>query len=156
MAITTLSMVLTVFILNLHHITDRPVPRWVRKLVLVYLGRILGFCRDDVLHFLNSHPTSYQPATPKSNHRNKGDSLNNIHSNGVRKESDINAQPLLDSNEKQIQLEDAKNDHIKEWKLVAEVLDRLFFWLFLLAILVTTLILFHPLTDGCLPDESNG
>ncbi len=31
MAITTLSMVLTVFVLNLHHVSDRPVPRWAKK-----------------------------------------------------------------------------------------------------------------------------
>ena len=42
MAITTLSMVLTVFVLNLHHVTDRPVPRWVKTLVLVYMARMLG------------------------------------------------------------------------------------------------------------------
>ena len=44
MAITTLSMVLTVFVLNLHHITDRPVPHWVKRLVLVYLARMMGIC----------------------------------------------------------------------------------------------------------------
>ena len=44
MAITTLSMVLTVFVLNLHHIVDRPVPTWVRKLTLVYFAKILGVC----------------------------------------------------------------------------------------------------------------
>ena len=44
MAITTLSLVLTVFVLNLHYVTDRPVPRWAKKLVLVYLARLLCMC----------------------------------------------------------------------------------------------------------------
>ena len=41
-----------------------------------------------------------------------------------------------------------KKDYAKEWQCVAEVFDRLFFWLFLLAILISTLVLFHPLTDS--------
>ena len=43
MAITTLSMVLTVLVLNLHSISDRPVPGWMRVLVLQYLARL--FCK---------------------------------------------------------------------------------------------------------------
>lgn len=35
----------------------------------------------------------------------------------------------------------------KDWKNVAETMDRLFFWLFLCAIFISTLVLFHPLTD---------
>ena len=42
MAITTLSMLLTVFVLNLHHIGNRPVPHWIQNLVLVYVARIVG------------------------------------------------------------------------------------------------------------------
>ena len=42
MAITTLSMVLTVFVLNLHHIEDRPVPRLVKQIVLFYMAHLLG------------------------------------------------------------------------------------------------------------------
>jgi len=36
-------------------------------------------------------------------------------------------------------------DYSKDWKRVAEIVDRLFFWLFLLAITVSTLVLLHPL-----------
>ncbi|KAI0242977.1 Neuronal acetylcholine receptor subunit alpha-4, partial [Lamellibrachia satsuma] len=42
MAITTLSMVLTVFVLNLHHMGDRPVPPWVSNLVLIHVARAVG------------------------------------------------------------------------------------------------------------------
>ena len=38
-------------------------------------------------------------------------------------------------------------DYTKDWRNMAEVFDRLFFWLFLLAILISTLVLFHPLTN---------
>ena len=36
-------------------------------------------------------------------------------------------------------------DYSKDWKKLADVVDRLFFWFFLLAIIVSTLILFQPL-----------
>ncbi len=36
----------------------------------------------------------------------------------------------------------------KEWRRLAEVVDRLFFWVFLSAIVITTLLLFHPLTKA--------
>ena len=42
MAITTLSMVLTVFVLNLHHISERPIPGWARNVLFVGLARIMG------------------------------------------------------------------------------------------------------------------
>ena len=42
MAITTLSMVLTAFALNLHYITDRPVPLWLHRLVFVYIAKLVG------------------------------------------------------------------------------------------------------------------
>ena len=45
-----------------------------------------------------------------------------------------------------IQQTDKPEDYSKDWKKIAEIFDRLFFWLFLLAIVISTLILFHPLT----------
>ncbi|ESN99178.1 hypothetical protein HELRODRAFT_66967, partial [Helobdella robusta] len=62
MGITTLSMVLTVYVLNLYAVTDRPVPRWAEEL----------------------------------------------------------------------------------WRKVAEIVDRMFFWIFLIAIAASTLYLLHP------------
>ncbi len=41
-----------------------------------------------------------------------------------------------------------EQDWARDWRRVAEVFDRLFFWLFLLAILISTLVLFHPLSDA--------
>lgn len=36
----------------------------------------------------------------------------------------------------------------RDWRHLAEVVDRLFFWIFLSAIVITTLLLFHPLTKA--------
>ena len=37
-------------------------------------------------------------------------------------------------------------DYSREWTRLAEVVDRLFFWAFLIAIMAVTILLFHPLT----------
>ena len=58
MAITTLSMVLTVFVLNLHHITDRPVPTWVKRLVFIYLARMLCMCSAIESDSANNSPVN--------------------------------------------------------------------------------------------------
>ena len=41
-----------------------------------------------------------------------------------------------------------KNNYAQEWAFLASVCDRVFFWLCLLFILATTLLLFHPLTTS--------
>lgn len=59
MAITTLSMVLTVFILNLHSMSEVPVPRWLNIIVLQYLSRILCIrvrCKPRTKRTHTEHP----------------------------------------------------------------------------------------------------
>ena len=41
MVLATESMMLAVIVLNIHYISDRPVPRWTRKTVLNVLARVL-------------------------------------------------------------------------------------------------------------------
>ena len=41
---------------------------------------------------------------------------------------------------------DKPADYSKDWKKIAEIFDRLFFFLFLGAFVISTLVLFHPLT----------
>ena len=57
-------------------------------------------------------------------------------------------------NKKQKEKEEKPEDYSKDWKRMAEVFDRLFFWLFLLAILISTLVLFHPLTNQYFPGSN--
>ena len=226
MAITTLSMVLTVFVLNLHHITDRPVPPWARKIVFVYLARAMGMCAlagdtsgtttvqispkverrrqprssnggffrrsytglDDEIDetaaiFELQNRTNQPPETKQSNvgpsdivemmespwilrnshntpnHRIRGapsHPTSPAHAqNNVRQEP---AEPLADNNRNEQRHKDREKEktdqYAKDWKRMAEIFDRLFFWLFLLAILVTTLILFHPLTKSYIAQQN--
>ena len=186
MTITTLSMVLTVFVLNLHHVTDRPVPPWLERLVLVYIARIVGKCSAgrEASHLIkrNMHAVlaTNEPndlggslESPQSQVSCRRAQLRIIQSG---EDSDsaaafVEVQESKPSNsemgfpdstkyevwngqysrkDEDLKTYDDKVDYGKEWRKVAEVFDRLFFWLFLMAILISTLVLFHPLTDSYL------
>ena len=189
MAITTLSMVLTVCVLNLHHITDRPVPPWTQRLVLHWLA---SFLRMRGIRHAHQHGKRTQgrlangdvsrrkrkqrKAMLKSIGAN-GSVLEVINENaeGFQKEvlaseaTPLQSPLLLQPLETELKLErplvgnhntaiqddttaeggrnESKTvDYAKEWTRVAEILDRFFFVVFLLSILISTGILFHPLT----------
>ena len=172
MAITTLSMVLTVFILNLHHVTDRPVPLWMKRLVLVYFAKILGFCgpNSEAEKNLRCGGSSVEGGQGHYNRHyrrasvrvcNDGENKTTvleIHSNLANGEAS-NSEPLTRGGDHSLDSsshEERCAAYAKDWKRVAEVFDRLFFWLFLLAILISTLVLFHPLTDAYLKRLTQG
>lgn len=186
MAITTLSMVLTAFALNLHYITDRPVPLWLHRLVLVYIAKLVGKCssRTTIAGSIRnkkrvpvagrdcrkpSEPcpegsaksTSRRRAQIRINHSAddrqfssavvefqepaSADSGVAIWENGTRQDEASGSRAASQSLET---ANDGNADFSRNWRKVAEVFDRLFFWFFLLAILISTLVLFHPLTDS--------
>lgn len=179
MAITTLSMVLTVFVLNLHHITDRPVPRWARTLVLVYLARLLCMCQ----YVPHSEADEYDKAK-KDKYRVTPNSLSKAIGSQIGILANLNGGPNQPSGERgrrgganraergayvdqhgaqfrshyTFQTEEVRRpkkdqkkleeEWARDWRRLAEVVDRLFFWMFLSAIVITTLLLFHPLTKA--------
>ena len=170
MAITTLSMVLTVFVLNLHHINDRPVPAWLKTFMLHYLARLMCMCQfipreipdeqdtekrnkyrvtpnslgnavgnqigllaslNGTLGMRNTHASSRSKQTENSRHGENFRSHYTFAEENTRKTKDIKMK---------------EEEWAKDWRHLAEVVDRMFFWLFLSAIVITTLLLFHPLT----------
>ena len=171
MGITTLSMILTVFVLNLHHITDKPVPIWIKRLCFIYLARMLGMCgtANEALQeqkHLNRKSTFFrrssivvdtdgeeraaifelQNRSTPANTNGGPESATN--SNNANMHTNTHALILNSRPSKHREEEPPKEDFAKDWKRVAEVFDRLFFWLFLLAIFISTMILFHPLTKS--------
>ena len=157
MAITTLSMVLTVFVLNLHHVSDKPVPPWAKKLVFLYLARMLGMCHLSSAYLRESRA---RRSCQRANHLYQRTSAILAAQEADAEERaaimEMQSRPLNGTPESRVtankntekKSDNAENeDFAKDWKLMAEVFDRLFFWLFLLAILISTLVLFHPLTN---------
>ena len=106
MCITTFSLLLTICVLNLHHINDRPVPRWINKLVLVYIARLL--CKA-------------QSKDPKQSLDRR--------QNDVENENEVTVIESIGGDRNQ----DEKENWSREWKQVADVMDRLFFWMILAA-----------------------
>ena len=175
MAITTLSMVLTVFVLNLHHIQDRPVPPWAKTLFLRYLARMLCMCQyipnpeDEEATTVKEDKKNKYRVTPNSLGKAIGNqigllaSLNGTLGMGDQENRDSSSTQQLDHHgsnytshytfaEESRREKDfhkrKEEQYAKDWKHLAEVVDRMFFWLFLSAIIITTLLLFHPLTKA--------
>ncbi len=177
MAITTLSMVLTVLVLNLHHMTDRPVPMWAKKLILVYLARLLCMCsyeaqvmaakEEDKKNKYRVTPNSLGKAignqigllaslngtlgvSSSSTNSSRSAALGNRQNRQYQHSLPFRSQYTYGFDDKKDKVDTKKQEEewAKEWRRLAEVVDRLFFWIFLSAIVITTLLLFHPLTKS--------
>ena len=192
MAITTLAMVATVFVLNLYGMKEKPVPLWAKRVFIIYIARLLCICdcgatsRDsmrqpDAEASHSSRDTGhnkrhkYKKVTQQQAHslievddpiplRGRGEGCRDhlVHYNhdlyGGHSAASSSRTSFLSptsgdrrpsyKDEGGARKEDKKADYTKEWVHVAAVFDRLFFWLCLIFILITTLILFHPLTTA--------
>lgn len=197
LVITTLSVVLTVLVLNVYGTADHPVPVWMRDFVLIFIARALGMC-DTARTYQEAKDVAAAAARTERHRarlRDNGAGLNFFVRTAMvgrerqrRAETDdedaasttffemmerpgttttggggsadecessprdrgparrpgtraggLYTEPLKDAGSA------AGPDYSKDWKRVAEIVDRLFFWLFLLAITLSTLVLLHPL-----------
>ena len=146
MALGTVSVCLTVLVLNLHHRdAERPVPRWARILILKYLARML------CVH-------ARKPKTMAGNlYFDAHSSLQNAVNikTGLRRiaRDTCMLRPMLNANGdicvdsgypsgEQIypSLKD-ECDKSHEWKELAHVLDRLFFWIVFVFMTASALII---------------
>ena len=186
MAITTLSMVLTVMVLNLHSISERPVPRWVRVIVLRHLARLFCIGTDESeaskkdervanhvkrkrkaagrmsATLVDDDGEEHMPIIAINGAVNAGQGTETTSFVHVRSGSYANLRMNNNSafGEGTSGMsagggggrgkEEEKPDYSKDWHKLAEVVDRLFFWTFLLAIVAISILLFHPLTKNYL------
>ena len=163
MAITTLSMVLTVCILNLHHITDKPVPLCLQTIVFRHIARLL--CMHKHTRMPRSDAQACASRKRQLSRFMAPQLLRNV--NGVASDEDVcdaknthfRRQLSLESDDDVSDTEESdkkarEERFAREWRQVAEVMDRLFFWFFFLSIVVSTLVLFHPLTVAFLSNRS--
>ena len=228
MAMTSLSIVLTVFVLQLHHVSPntKPVPTWVRKLVIGVIARVIFM--NSHLELYNKHlveraerakqkvnlssmlssaeapgPPRYETSyhisdTPDSNNcngrlgfNNRGTSNNGGHSSGspatggdrgfrqftsgvsnVRSNRYQRYHPAssdTDSDNRNVgydkvsshlkvmvsqnEQEDEFQDIVHDWRLVAQIMDRFLFWLFLIGSTLSslTILVFKPMEKPDIP-----
>lgn len=159
MAITTLSMVLTVMVLNLHSISDRPVPPWIR-MFCARLPSVAAAMEREKQHRQRVMGVKLQGSGPTIMEKQEYDEHSPIMMNGGGVGEGGNQETsfipghrvrLLDNNnaftrDMDEDSDSSQPDYSKDWTRLAEVVDRLFFWTFLIAIVAITILLFHPLT----------
>lgn len=162
MAITTLAMVATVFVLNLYEIRDRPVPQWIDRLL-----NILHDHPKTRLALRSTHSSGTGPSNaslyhlmrfiepgrvrPEEEYGEEGIRNHSMFSNSpdgspapedraeAVRSRDTKATRGVNSAEKR------KGNFSEEWLHLANVCDRFFFWTCLLLTVISTLVLFHPL-----------
>ncbi|XP_004073305.1 neuronal acetylcholine receptor subunit non-alpha-2 [Oryzias latipes] len=155
MIFVTLSIIVTVFVINVHHrssATYHPMSPWVRSLFLQKLPRLL--CMRG--HADRYHYPELAPESPALKSRSGG-------RRGIQRMSSGGQQSTYDGKEEEAystMLEKAiysvryisrhiRKDHfirevVQDWKFVAQVLDRIFLWIFLSVSVLGTILIFTP------------
>jgi nicotinic acetylcholine receptor alpha-9/nicotinic acetylcholine receptor len=154
MALGTVSVCLTVLVLNLHHRdVERPVPRWMRILFLKYLATIICVParkpKTMAGNFLLDHV-----GEAKSGSINLKSGLRRIARDaGLLRPmlTGTNGEVPRSSPQREMETRysdsvfppkaEAKMDKTHEWKEIAHVLDRLFFWIVFIFMSASALII---------------
>ncbi len=154
MTLGTISVCLTVLVLNVHHRgAQYPVPHWIKRLVLFHLARIV--CARD------RNPQSVRDKSYVTKHEQL---MKTPEGNGVVDDMEllsftVSTKPsngprslnLANNTMSQAQTIDTLGDdtyvpdHSKDWHELAYVMDRIFFWILLIAMTVSGVcILMYP------------
>ena len=187
MAMTSLSIVLTVFVLQLHHVgpNQKRVPRWVKRIVIDVIARVICMRAHVHAHYGTKVRATKHRAlrVPTSDGREEVCLTSFVdHSMDYTKDSNncngrLGQSPLhmpaghvpppppdfLEADQglsyerlsrhlkilvSQHEGEDQHQDVINEWRLVAGIMDRFLFWLFLIGSVMSSLciLVFKPMT----------
>ena len=165
MTLGTISICLTVLVLNVHHRGARtPVPKWLQKLCLVYTARLLCVrtrksrrVREKV--YVKPRNSSKKKAVEGNGVIDDMELLSLTINNPSRTATSTSNGPkslalnnsactlasLQSENEGNFDGAPDEPDYSKDWHELAHVLDRLFFWLLLVCMTVSAVfILLYP------------
>ena len=134
MGMTSLSLIMTVFTLNLRHIGPhrRGVPRWLQLLSHDVLSHIL--CLKPTVYPFHREYKTIAPEQPESGI-----------ADGNQTKSSVDK--LLGIWIEKQEAEERQQNIVEEWRFVASVFDRLLFWLFLIGIVVYSALVLHRPTS---------
>ena len=174
MAMTSLSIVLTVFVLQLHHVgpNQKPAPAWIKNSVIKVIAPLLCMksyvdnhynntsaakASDDMTMTSFSDYVDYNNCNGKASYPPHHQShLHPLlsHSPSTRRHRPPRADYLSDdqfsydqiSNHLKILVskhdgEDEFQDIINEWRLIAHIMDRFLFWIFLVGSFLSSLVI---------------
>uniref|UniRef100_A0A3B4GJ53 Cholinergic receptor, nicotinic, beta 3b (neuronal) n=1 Tax=Pundamilia nyererei TaxID=303518 RepID=A0A3B4GJ53_9CICH len=155
MIFVTLSIIVTVFVINVHHrssATYHPMSPWVRNLFLQKLPRLLCMRgHTDRYHYPELAPESPELKSRSGGRRgqkaNSG-SLGPTTSDGKDEEAwGAMLEKAIYSVRyisRHIRKEHFIREVVQDWKFVAQVLDRIFLWAFLTVSVLGTILIFTP------------
>ncbi|XP_066576684.1 neuronal acetylcholine receptor subunit beta-3a [Amia ocellicauda] len=146
MIFVTLSIIVTVFVINVHHrssATYHPMSPWVKNLFLQRLPKLLCMRgHTDRYHYpeieLNSPDAKPKMAGKKRPLSGKEDE-NKVWLALLEKAT--NSVRYISSH---IKKEHFIREVVQDWKFVAQVLDRIFLWVFLTVSVLGTILIFTP------------
>lgn len=181
---TSLSIVLTVFVLQLHHVgpNQKRVPRWIRKIVIGVIARIL--CMRSHIESYYGYKPDEEPLHKRHHQRhhkfskddvnlttfvdnrdnfkdsncngrlnvniNRGGGVGSSYGHEVGTCQSVSYEKI--SNHLKILVsghgtDDDLQDIINEWRLVAHIMDRFLFWLFLIGAILSsvTILVLKPM-----------
>ncbi|XP_058496681.1 neuronal acetylcholine receptor subunit beta-3a isoform X3 [Solea solea] len=159
MIFVTFSIIVTVFVINVHHrssATYHPMAPWVKSLFLQRLPRLLCMRgHTDRYHYLDmeTHSPEVKPRRGEGRKGVPGHSGSSQQRGPLGGKEDEN-QAWLAMLEKatssvryisrHIKKEHFIREVVQDWKFVAQVLDRIFLWAFLTVSILGTVLIFTP------------
>uniref|UniRef100_A0A8C3AHS4 Cholinergic receptor, nicotinic, alpha 4b n=1 Tax=Cyclopterus lumpus TaxID=8103 RepID=A0A8C3AHS4_CYCLU len=135
MVFVTLSIVITVFVLNVHHRSPQThgMPHWVRRVFLDMVPRVLFMKRPP------DHPAGTITGESTKDASTQQDTIIPTISPAVQRAIE-GVQYVADH----LRAEDADFSVKEDWKYVAMVIDRIFLWMFVLVCILGSVGLFLP------------
>ncbi|KAJ8389287.1 hypothetical protein AAFF_G00121520 [Aldrovandia affinis] len=181
MILVTFSVILSVVVLNLHHRTPSThhMPLWVRKVFIHFLPPYLGMQRPHPEEELEEGPSEGTPLS-QTDERRPGTEyfIRKINPELVlpwrgRRDSTVQLQRFFDSENyclilppdlksaiaavsymaEQLRRQDTDDAMTGDWQYIAIVVDRLFFWLFVVITTLGTLAMFLDASFNYTPDQ---
>uniref|UniRef100_A0A8C4N9Y9 Cholinergic receptor, nicotinic, alpha 5 n=1 Tax=Eptatretus burgeri TaxID=7764 RepID=A0A8C4N9Y9_EPTBU len=146
MIFVTLSIVITVFVINVHHrssSTHHPMAPWVRRLFLHKLPKLLCM-RSHVDRYLVSDNETTRGAESSCSCEKPSTCFCHVHpiSSADRLiQSALNSLRYITHHLKK---QNDVQEVIEDWKFMAQVLDRIFLWTFLLVSVIGSIMIFYP------------
>uniref|UniRef100_A0A8C9QWN3 Cholinergic receptor nicotinic alpha 4 subunit n=1 Tax=Scleropages formosus TaxID=113540 RepID=A0A8C9QWN3_SCLFO len=131
MIFVTLSIIITIFVLNVHHRSPHThtMPHWIRVVFLSLIPRFLFMKR---------------PSTIKGNCMKLIKMMHKKVKDPLTSTSLKQAAEAMEYIADHLRAEDTDSSVKEEWKYVAMVIDRIFLWLFILVCILGTVGLFLP------------
>ncbi|XP_071465315.1 neuronal acetylcholine receptor subunit beta-3 [Marmota flaviventris] len=145
MIFVTLSIIVTVFVINVHHrssSTYHPMAPWVKRLFLQKLPKLLCM-KDHVDRYSFPDKDESKPAVKgKALEKKKQKQLSN--GEKVLVAFLEKAAESIRYISRHVKKEHFISQVVQDWKFVAQVLDRIFLWLFLIVSVTGSVLIFTP------------